>query len=93
MLLSGFMVNVKSPKDLEMKGSYQLCKQKSSQRVSGSIKMHAYLHTPEISHITDIVRSLYGSGGSYDQNNNQMAIDSYRRADNDSDLELSVSSL
>lgn len=55
LLLSGFMVLVKKPDDLEIKGSFQLNKIKSSDRVSGSVKIHAFLHPPEKAYIAEVL--------------------------------------
>ena len=80
LMLSGFMVGVRSQKELEMKGVYQLCKQVSSQRVSGSIKMHAYLHVPDIVFLSDILRS----------NSFFFSDPTTRRLEDNCDLETSV---
>lgn len=55
LLLSGFMVAIKKADDLEMKGSFQLCKSKPTDRVSGSVKLHAYLHVPSRSYISELL--------------------------------------
>jgi hypothetical protein len=60
LLLSGFMVAIKKADDLEMKGSFQLCKSKPTDRVSGSVKLHAYLHVPSRSYISELL-GLSGS--------------------------------
>lgn len=35
----------------EVSGTYQLCKAKATDRVSGSLTLHAYLHLPDISYV------------------------------------------
>lgn len=55
LLLSGFMVAIKKADDLEIKGSFQLCKSKPTDRVSGSVKLHAYLHVPSRSYIRELL--------------------------------------
>lgn len=55
LLLSGFMVAIKKADDLEIKGSFQLCKSKPTDRVSGSVKLHAYLHVPSRSYISELL--------------------------------------
>lgn len=82
LMLSGFMIGVKNQNELEMKGAYQLCKLLPAQRVSGSIKIHTYLHVPDIIFLSDIFRSI-GS-------NNAISDLAARKAD-DNDLETSVS--
>jgi hypothetical protein len=47
LLLNGFMVLIKKPEELEIKGSFVLQKQKPTERVSGSVKLHAFMHPPE----------------------------------------------
>ena len=56
LLLNGFMVLIKKPEDLEIKGSFQLCKQKPTDRISGNIKLHAFMHTPEKSYIIELLQ-------------------------------------
>lgn len=63
LLLSGFMVAIKKADDLEMKGSFQLCKSKPTDRVSGSVKLHAYLHVPSRSYISELL-GLSGTAAS-----------------------------
>jgi hypothetical protein len=55
LLLSGFMVLIKKFDDLEIKGSFQLNKVKASDRVSGTVKLHAFLHVPEKAYIADLL--------------------------------------
>ena len=56
LLLNGFMVLIKKPEDLEIKGSFQLCKQKPTDRISGNIKLHAFMHIPEKSYIIELLQ-------------------------------------
>ena len=81
LMLSGLMIGVKNQNELEMKGTYQLCKLLPSQRVSGSIKIHTYLHVPDIIFLSDIFRSISSS--------NAISELAARKAD-DNDLETSV---
>ena len=57
LLLNGFMVLIKKPDDLEMKGNFQLCKGKPTDRISGSIRVQAYLHPPEKAYIAELLEA------------------------------------
>lgn len=55
LLLSGFMVAIKKYDDLDIKGNFQLCKVKPTDRVSGFVKLHAYLHVPTKLYMSELL--------------------------------------
>lgn len=61
ILISSFLPLIKKHHELEIKGGFILEKTKPSQRVSGTIKLHAYLHVPEKKYIEDLLQSFVSS--------------------------------
>jgi hypothetical protein len=49
--MSSFLVPVKGRERLEVSGSYPLNKIQASDRVSGTIRLHAYLHLPDLAYL------------------------------------------
>jgi hypothetical protein len=58
LLLTSFHLFIKKFDDLEMKGNFQLDKYKATQRVSGSIYLHAFLHVPEKKYVEEQISQL-----------------------------------
>jgi hypothetical protein len=58
LLMTSFHLFIKKFDDLEMKGNFQLDKYKATQRVSGSIYLHAFLHVPEKKYVEEQISQL-----------------------------------
>jgi hypothetical protein len=63
LLLNGFMVLIKKPEELEIKGSFLLQKQKPTERVSGSVKLHAFMHPPEKVYLEQLLEAPVAAKG------------------------------
>jgi hypothetical protein len=61
LLMSSFLVPVKGKERLETNGMFPLNKVQPTDRVSGSIKLHAYLHLPEMSYLLEGESNPVGS--------------------------------
>ena len=63
LLLTGFLVLLKSPDELEIVGSFPLEKRAGhpSDRVSGTIRLAAYLHVPSRSMLSELLRQALHS--------------------------------